>query len=134
MLFAACQYHLMVFIRALHHLLLSAALVALLFAPASMSAAEAAMVPSAMAAAVTMDGMVDMPEAMPCCPKPKPVPSDCGKACPLALICTSSLIGHTADEVTVPDGVVAASTAFNSSVFTALSSLGYSPPQRPPKV
>lgn len=77
---------------ALRRFLLSLALLGIVFGPVSVGAAAGAMALPGEMQMAAMPGM-DNPDDMSCCPEEKPVQkSDCGSACPLALICTSSIL------------------------------------------
>lgn len=81
----------------LHRLCLLAALLAIVIGPMSIGLAGSAMASSdtAMTDGMTsaMAGM-KMAEDMPCCPEKQPVKPNCGKGCPLALICTTAIFAH----------------------------------------
>ncbi|WP_244512750.1 hypothetical protein [Ensifer sp. LC163] len=79
---------------ALRRLLLSLALLGIVFGPVSVGVAASAMARSSEMQMAAMPGM-DNPDDMSCCPEEKPVQkSDCASACPLALICSSSILVH----------------------------------------
>src|SRR5438874_163666 len=80
----------MVVIVALRRFLLLFAVLGLLFVPATIGMAMAAM-NFGTGAQMMMDGDADMSF----CPDEQPLKKiDCGKPCPLALICATSLVGN----------------------------------------
>jgi hypothetical protein len=103
------------------------ALIGLLVIPVSTVAAGNAMLAAeqahAMAAMANMD----------CCPPAKPAMPDCGKDCPLVVICMTSTAAHPAKA----DWVHAALhwSTLDFALFTpdVLASLEAKPPSRPPK-
>lgn len=76
----------------LRRILLAFALLGIVFGPVSISAAASAM---ARPAEMQMADMPAMSDDMSCCPDQKPAQKgDCGSTCPLALICSSSILAH----------------------------------------
>lgn len=125
--FLLCNMGVMNRTSAMWRLLALFALLGMLIAPVSTIAAENAMALSKIA---VMPGMQD---DMPCCPDAKPVMPDCGKSCPLVIICTSSAV------FALPrDDWSAARLSWTSHVyadmqFDRLSSVAAEPPARPPR-
>lgn len=74
-----------------------------------------------------------MQDDMPCCPDGKPMVPDCGKDCPLAVLCVSGLVSVQVPET--PTFVVQAliGEEFLDGREAVLSSLIGEPPPRPPK-
>ena len=88
-----CKHMRMLFV-ALRRFLLSLALLGIVFGPVTVGAAASAMALAGQMQMAAMPGM-DNPGDMSCCPEEKPAQkSDCGSACPLALICSSSILVH----------------------------------------
>jgi len=72
-----------------------------------------------------------LPDGMPCCPEKAPV-SDCSKDCPLMALCLLGIV------LNLPAGAALLLPVGQTSLMfppsdTALTSLGYAPPPRPPK-
>lgn len=82
--------------KVIHRLLFVTALLGIVVGPMSIGAVNSVMAASG---PVVIDGMagMDMPDDMPCCPDQKPIKPDCGsKSCPLALLCTTAVVGQLA--------------------------------------
>lgn len=114
------------FALVLRRFLLGIVLLGIVLGPVSIVTAASAMVVS---------GEMQMSdEDMSCCPEQQPVKTkDCGSACPLALICSSSAVVH---EPTVVDLHVALAWRGLSNDFRQegqLPSAIVEPPARPPK-
>ncbi|CDZ71993.1 Hypothetical protein NGAL_HAMBI2610_36090 [Neorhizobium galegae bv. orientalis] len=80
--------------------------------------------------AVDEQAMADMP----CCPdEKKPVTPDCTKSCPLALVCSSVIVGSlsAADDLPI---VYAVAMSFQLLQETNFASALVEPPPRPPRV
>lgn len=120
----------MVVIAALRRVLLLFALLGLLFAPATIGMAMAAMNPGG-GAQMKMDGDA----AMPCCPDDEqPIKKiDCGKPCPLALICSTILVGNFGSSADWRVLVTMRNLTFSLPSENNLLSLVAEPPARPPK-
>jgi hypothetical protein len=95
----------------------------LAFAPLGASPSSAAGAGSALS----------MQDDMPCCPDGRPMVPDCGKDCPLAVLCVSGLVSVQVPET--PTFVVQAPIGeeFLDGREADLSSLIGEPPPRPPK-
>lgn len=102
------------------------AIIGLLAIPVSTVVAETAMAAETMA-------MVDMGD-MPCCPDEQPVKPDCGKDCPLVIICTTSTAMHFSKSDWTPIGRTWSSLDYRLGASATLDSLAEEPPARPPKV
>ncbi|MCA1408316.1 hypothetical protein I6F26_30380 [Ensifer sp. IC3342] len=91
---APCKHRGMFAVVALRRLLCLLALLGVAFGPVSVSTAANAMALSSdmqMEAMPGMDGSDDMSN----CPEQQPVQkNECGKACPLALLCSSTILAH----------------------------------------
>ncbi len=119
----------MVVIAALRRVLLLFAVLGLLFAPGTIGMAMAAMNPGA-GAQMQMDGDADMP----CCPEEQPIKKiDCGKPCPLALICSTSLGGNFGSNADWRVLVTMRNLTFSLPSDNDLLSTIAEPPARPPK-
>ncbi|WLS11973.1 hypothetical protein Q9314_27800 (plasmid) [Shinella sumterensis] len=119
----------MVVIAALRRVLLLFAVLGLLFAPAAIGMAMAAMNPDA-GAQMEMDGDADMP----CCPDEQPIKKfDCGKPCPLALICSTSLVVNFGSNADWKVLVTMRNLTFSLPSDNDLLSTFAEPPTRPPR-
>lgn len=111
-------------------------MLAVVIGPMSIGLAGSAMASSGSA---TMDGMasampgMQMTEDMPCCPDEKPVKPDCAKGCPLALVCTTSIFGHTSDSHRWSFAISWQSHRYDLLPASQLMSALVEPPARPPK-
>lgn len=115
-------------------LLVVAAVLGIVVGPMSISAADSVMASSG---AATMDDMagVDMSADMPCCPDEMPVKSDCGsKSCPLALICTTVIVGQSARQYGWSHNLGWVAQRFFVLPHAKLISSLVDPPARPPRV
>lgn len=130
---AACNNLKMVAVRALRRFLLLFSLLGVVLAPASVGTAMAAM------AASSADGMnmADVPQAvadMSCCPDEEPVGEiDCGKPCPLALICSTSIIGSFDPAMSWKIDFAASKPSYDPLRASLHRSSIPEPPARPPK-
>ncbi|RWE68098.1 hypothetical protein [Mesorhizobium sp.] len=88
---------------------------------------------SSSGAAVAGSPLSIMQDDMPCCPDGKPMVPDCGKDCPLAVLCVLGLVSVQVPET--PTFVVQAPIGeeFLDGREAVLSSLIGEPPPRPPK-
>lgn len=82
--------------------------------------------------ASTMPGM-QMAEDLPCCPENQPVKPDCGKGCPLALVCTTSIFAHAPNNHSWSFAISWQSHRYNLLPTSQLMSALVEPPARPPK-
>jgi hypothetical protein len=130
--FAAWQSMGMSFLKTLHRLVFIAALLGIILGPVGIGAADGAMASSVSSAPGVMAGM-DMPDDMPCCPEQTPIKLDCGKACPLALLCTTAIVGQSANnhEWMLKPGWIA--QRFSVMPLSELASTDIDPPARPPR-
>lgn len=122
----------MSFLKTLHRLFFIAALLGIILGPVGIGAADSAMAASVSSVPVEMADM-DMPDDMPCCPEQKPIKLDCGKACPLALLCTTAMVGQSAihHEWALRLGWIA--QRFSVMPHAELASTDIDPPARPPR-
>lgn len=120
----------------LHRLCLLAALFAIVIGPTSIGLAGSAMASSGTA---MTDGMTSamvgmkMAEDMPCCPEKQPVKTDCGKGCPLALICTTAIFAHAPDSHGWSFAISWLSHRYDLMPASQMASTFLEPPARPPK-
>lgn len=122
----------MVVIAALRRFLLLFAMLGLLFAPATIGMAMAAMTPGIN---TQMNMEMDSEADMPCCPDEQPVTRlDCGKPCPLALICSTSLVGSFGSNAEWKIAFASRDLTFSLPSESDLRSTVSEPPARPPKV
>jgi hypothetical protein len=106
------------------------ALVGMLTAPVSTSAAEVAMVDMTAAAVDTTAGM---PDDMPCCPDEKLIKADCDQSCPLVIICSTPAPLAVLKVSWASAALAWAPLEYDSQRFDRLHSLEEEPPARPPK-
>ncbi|QCM08523.1 hypothetical protein CFBP6626_24580 (plasmid) [Agrobacterium tumefaciens] len=120
------------FMKVIHRLLFVTALLGIVVGPMSIGAADSVMAASG-PAMYGMPGM-EMSGDMQCCPDEMPIKPDCsGKSCPLALVCTTVIVGRVAEHGWyLNPGWVA--HRFVSTPYSELASLLVDPPARPPKV
>jgi hypothetical protein len=128
----ACQYRLMKFARFIHRLSLFVALLGIIVGPMSIGTAGSAMASSAAASMEAMTGM-GMSSDMHCCPDSQSTKPDCGKGCPLALVCTTAIVADVADEHSWSVAIPWLSHRFDMMLHAQLASTLIDPPVRPPK-
>ncbi|MFJ1310864.1 hypothetical protein [Agrobacterium pusense] len=108
------------------------AVLGLLFAPASVVMATAAMTPGTDA---QMNMKMDSKADMPSCANEQPVKElDCGKPCPLALICSTSLVGSFGSTAEWKSVVEMHDLKFSLPGEDDVRSTISEPPARPPKI
>lgn len=115
--------------KVIHRLLFVSAVLGFILGPVSIGAADSAMASSR---PVAMDAMAGMD--MPCCSEQEPVKFDCGKACPLALLCTTAIVSHSATEQAWSLNLGWVSHRFLIMPHAELASSLVDPPVRPPRV
>ncbi|WP_331374755.1 hypothetical protein [Sinorhizobium chiapasense] len=109
------------------------ALLGIVLGPVSISTTASAM---ALSSDMRMEAMADMRDAddMSCCPEQQPVQkNECGSTCPLALVCSSTILAH---EDSVAGWRVDRASLYLSHAFlqeSQLPSAIVEPPARPPK-
>ena len=119
---ASCQTMRMRFLKVIHRLLFVTALLGIVVGPMSIGAAD------------NMAGM-EMSGDMPCCPDEMPTKPGCGsKSCPLALLCTTVIVGQAASTQSWSLNVGWAAHRYLVSPHAELASLLADPPVRPPRV
>ncbi|NTF95978.1 hypothetical protein G6M08_21825 [Agrobacterium rhizogenes] len=124
----------MKFVAAIQRLLCVFAMLGIVLGPVSIGMAEIAMASSGGTAMGEMPGMnMDMPQAMPGCPEQQSQKSDCGKNCPLALICASAIFAQMPSGHSWSVNVPWTSHRFNLMRHAQLASVLVAPPIRPPK-
>ena len=130
----ACQSVIMRFMKAIRRLLFVTALLGIIVGPLSIGAADSVMASSGAAAMGDMSGM-DTSGDMPCCPDEMPIKPDCGsKSCPLALVCTTVIVGQSATECGWSFRLGWVANRFLLKRHAELASSLVNPPARPPKV
>nr|WP_115422044.1 hypothetical protein [Sinorhizobium sp. M14] len=120
----------MIVVAAIRRILYLIALLGIVFGPVSISTAASAMALSSDMQMKATSGMDDMS----CCPEELPSQnSDCGKACPLVLVCSSIILVHqnTAEgwSVALNPRSLPLGTFEESNIASAV----IEPPARPPK-
>ncbi|MBE1505783.1 hypothetical protein [Rhizobium viscosum] len=84
-------------------------------------------------AGMKMTGM-KMMEEMPCCPQQQPVKKiDCGKDCPLSLVCTTSISAHEPDVHGESLAISWLAHSYDAISASQLTPAFIEPPARPPK-
>ncbi len=122
------------FLKVIHRLLFVTALLGIVVGPMSIGAADSVMAASVSAEADNMAGM-EMSGDMPCCPDEMPTKPGCGsKSCPLALLCTTVIVGQAASTQSWSLNVGWAAHRYLVSPHAELASLLADPPVRPPRV
>ncbi len=117
----------------LRRLTFALALLGIVFGPVSVSAAASAMALSSDMQMAAMSGADDVDDMSGCADEQPPQKDFCGKACPLALICSSTIL---ADENRADGWRVRRATRSLSHGFLQeahLPSAIVEPPPRPPK-
>ncbi|MGQ3294896.1 MAG: hypothetical protein ACT6U0_22140, partial [Shinella sp.] len=120
--------------KVFHRLLFVTALLGIVVGPMSIGAVNSVMAASG---PVVIDGMagMDMPDDMPCCPDQKPIKPDCGsKSCPLALLCTTAVVGQLALPQSWSLNVGWTAHRFLIPAHAEVASSLVDPPVRPPRV
>jgi len=131
---APCQCNGMRFMKVIHRLLFVTAMLGIVAGPMSIGAADSVMASSGPAAMDEMSGM-DMSGDMPCCPDEMPTKPDCGsKSCPLALVCTTVIVGQVANPHSWSLKLGWVAHRFSISPHAELASSLVDPPVRPPTV
>lgn len=123
--------------RTVHRLFLLLAVLAIVIGPLSIGLASSAMASSGVA---TMEGMasampgMQMAKDMPCCPDELPVKPVNTKGCPLALVCTTSILAHAPDSSQGWSFTIQwQSHRYDLLPTSQLMSALVEPPARPPK-
>jgi len=129
---SACQYWLMTFARSIHRVFLFVALLGIIVGPMSIGTAGSAMASSGAGQMEAMAGM-GMASDMHCCPDSQPIKPDCGKSCPLALVCTTAIVANVADQHIWSVAIPWLSHRFDMMPHAQLASTLIDPPVRPPK-
>jgi hypothetical protein len=132
MAISACQYCVMKFARSIHRFLLFVALLGIIVGPMSIGMAGSAMASSGAVQSEIMAGM-GVSSDMQCCPESRPVKPDCGKGCPLALVCATAIVAQAADEHSWSVSIPWLSHRFDMMPHAQLASTLIDPPVRPPK-
>ncbi len=110
------------------------ALLGIVVGPMSIGYARSIMLAAENGLAVEMS-MMDMSADMPCCPDVMPIkPGSGGNLCPLALVCTTVIVGNpTFGSISSFSPSMHGSPLLSASDAELASSL-VSPPARPPKI
>lgn len=132
---APCQCNDMRFVKVIHRLLFVTAMLGIVVGPMSIGAADSVMASSGSVAMNEMSGM-DMSGDMPCCPDEMPTKPDCGsKSCPLALVCTTVIVGgQVANPHSWSLNLGWVAHRFLVPLYAELASSLVDPPVRPPRV
>lgn len=130
---ALCKHKRMFVVVALRRFFCLLALLGVVLGPVSVGSAASAMALSPdmqMEAMPGMDGSMDMP----CCPEQQPAQkNDCGKTCPLALVCSSIILAQGSKANSWRVGVSSRELAHPILQESRLPSALVEPPARPPK-
>lgn len=117
------------FMKVIHRLLFVTALLGIVIGPMSIGAANSVMAASG-PAAMDMAGM-----DLPCCPDEQPSEPDCGsKSCPLAVLCTTAIVGQLATSYSWSLNVERTADRFLVPLHAELASSLVDPPVRPPRL
>ncbi|MCF1464074.1 hypothetical protein GOZ80_23025 [Agrobacterium vitis] len=131
---APCQTNNMRFMKVIHRLLFVTAVLGIIVGPIGIQAADSAMAASGPAAMDSLAG-VGMPDDMPCCPDEQPSKPDCGsKSCPLAVLCTTAMVGQVATSHSWLLNVGWTAYRFLTPLHAELASSLVDPPVRPPRL
>jgi hypothetical protein len=124
----------MKFVAAIQRLLCVFAILGVILGPASVAMAETVMAASGVMPMDAVPGMnMDIPDAMTDCPNQQSQKSDCGKNCPLALICTSAIFAQMPSDHSWSVGGPWALHRFDMMPHAQPASTLIAPPIRPPK-
>lgn len=121
----------------IQRILCAFAMLAVLMGPASVGAAAAAMASSDPMAGMAMETADQAPDEeamadMPCCPEEKPAIPDCMKSCPLALVCSTVIVGNLSAADSLPV-VLPLPMSFPRLPGEEFASALVEPPPRPPR-
>jgi hypothetical protein len=122
----------------IQRILCALAMLAVLMGPVSVTTAAAAMASSSPMAdmAMEMAGQVADEEAMadmPCClEENKPAIPDCMKSCPLALVCSTMIVGNLSADASLPL-IHPLPVSFPRIAGEEFASALVEPPPRPPR-
>lgn len=131
---APCQINTMRFMKVIRRLLFVTAMLGIIVGPIGIGAADSAMAASGPAAMDSLAEM-DMPDEMPCCPDEQPRKPDCGsKSCPLAVLCTTAIVGQLATPHSWSLNVGWTAHRFLVPLHAELASSLVDPPVRPPRL
>jgi len=125
-------------VMVIQRILCAFAMLAVLMGPASVTAAAAAMASSGSMTGMTMDMADQSPDEeamadMPCCPEEKkPAVPDCMKSCPLALVCSTVIVGNLSAAASLPV-VLPLPMSFPHLAGEEFASALVEPPPRPPR-
>ncbi|CUX02183.1 MULTISPECIES: hypothetical protein [Rhizobium/Agrobacterium group] len=134
----SCKYETMKPIMVIQRIVCAFAMLAVLMGPASVSTAAAAMASSGQMAGMAMDMADQSPDEeamadMPCCPEEKkPAIPDCMKFCPLALVCSTVIVGNLSAAASLPV-VLPLPMSFPRLAGAEFASALVEPPPRPPR-
>jgi hypothetical protein len=118
----------MVFVSFIMRFLAVVAMLGVLVIPVSAVAAGNAMTSDP----AVMQSMASM-KNMPCCPGEKQAKPDCGKDCPLVVICMASNVLNLARVDWVPAALHWSYHDYGSASAETLASIPADPPVRPPR-
>lgn len=128
---ALCKHSCMFAVVALRRFLCVLALLGVVLGPVSVGTAASAM---ALSSDMQMDAMTGMDD-MSCCPERQPAQkNDCGKTCPLALVCSSIILAHGSKANSWRIDLSARVLSHPILQDNRLPSALVEPPARPPKV
>jgi len=117
------------FMKVIHRLLFVTAMLGIIIGPIGIGAADSAMAASGPTAR-DVAGM-----DMPCCPDQQPSKPDCGsKSCPLAVLCTTAIVGQLATPHSWSLNVGWTAHRYLTPLHAELASSLVDPPARPPRV
>lgn len=127
---ALCKHKRMFVVVALRRFFYVLALLGVVLGPVSVGTAASAM---ALSPDMQMDAMAGMDD-MSCCPEQQPAQkNDCGKTCPLALVCSSIILAHGSKANSWRIDLSARELSHPVLQENRLPSALVEPPARPPK-
>ena len=125
-----CKHKRMFVVVALRRFFCLLALLGVVLGPVSVGTAASAM---ALSSEMQMDAMAGMGD-MPCCPEQQPAQkNDCGKTCPLALVCSSLILAHGSKACSWRVDLSTRDLSHPVLQENRLPSALVEPPARPPK-
>lgn len=122
------------YLKAKRQLLIAIALLGIVVGPMSIGYARSTMLAAENSSVIAMS-MMDMSADMPCCPDDMPIkPGSGGNVCPLALVCTTVIVGNPAFVSISSFSPRMQGSALLAASDAELASSLVSPPARPPKI
>lgn len=133
---AVCQHTSMFCLVGLRRLMFALALLGIVVGPVGVSTSASAMAASSdMQTAVMPDMDMASADEMPCCPDEQPAPQKkaCGPACPLALLCSTTILAQKDNSAGWRVDLTLLALSHDLLQEDHLPSAIVEPPARPPK-